>query len=1232
MKRKTKILSRFLMLCTTSVLVFGGVTSNASTNINTNEQNSSTTEETLEQNENVLDGKHISVSLKADKTSGGSYDDMTLRYEGTRNVGTYVYPEQITYDIIIKNYGTEDVENIKLTNTISKELLNAVDVNSIEFELEKGYYVTTSDGENVTITIENETKNENTSVGSTTEENSMTDATTITDLDKVLTIDKIKSGDSIKLQLKMNARQGITSEKNLKNSVSIDVNEDNVLSNLLNLLNGDSNEGSENHYDEDLINIGEYANVNPQMTITMDSSKFNDENGNVNNSTVSPNSTYNAGDTIEFNINVVNGGDVALYDITFQDDISEQLSNILDQNYYFYPTAVITPTNGEQYDSNLTVDGKIAVLSKLEPGEKADIKFIATIKEDAHEATNLVNRVSATAKWLNTNSNPAEYVQMELDTTKHIAESFINVSGLPSMSVTMTTDKTLEDGTAIYNEGDVVEYQVTVSNTGGKDLVNVSVTDLLSDELKESAESYSFIIDGNTFTTTLGNTPKVSSVSKTSALIDSLKAGDSLTLYFDIVLKEGILGVENISNAVNITAFYDDLSKYPNINLVQLPINEENHNAETLISILGQPSLSVKIGTITDTGANNFSPGDVIQLNLSIENTGDYDLANLEASCVMDAALTQFIESNTFSTDAVLSTTNGNAITVRGAIDSITLDRLSVGDSVTIPFTLRLKENAEESSNLKFGVKITPNYVLDDEIHEFDAVEDYTTINIVKEEVTVPENNATGLAVAIKADKTTGITLDTTTGRYVKEGSTINNVSDDESSVEVTDENGVENAGENSVEATGDVQIRTPGEYKSSEKVDYTITVTNSEDFDFYNVRIENTISEELKNVLSGDQTFILPDNGSLTSKNGAQIILGLSSVSSTNTQDLAQDADNTGTDTPMISVSSNPSIESVSDSTQAITLSKLPAKDSVEIHFTATIKESANNVDGALDSVQITGATLNSSNVLEQVPVTDLMSDKEAINVASLTSLRIAKLADKTTGVELVEGRYQGNKVTAEYGPESVIKYKITVTNLGTADTANLVVTEQPSDQLKYLSEYGKFITKDAVKTALGNDANVSIKGLTATIDKLISGDSIVLEFEVKLKSDAMDALDIPNTVNVAGNYLIGEQQYEIPVTELMTDSDAVSINQNVAASGEETILPDKNGSDGNNDSNGAGEDNGDGSNTNEESNSDGNLKSSGAKTGDNNNVILWATCLGMSLIGVIAVTRRFRKETIKK
>ena len=62
MKRKTKILSRFLMLCTTSVLVFGGVTSNASTNINTNEQNSSTTEETLEQNENVLDGKHISVS------------------------------------------------------------------------------------------------------------------------------------------------------------------------------------------------------------------------------------------------------------------------------------------------------------------------------------------------------------------------------------------------------------------------------------------------------------------------------------------------------------------------------------------------------------------------------------------------------------------------------------------------------------------------------------------------------------------------------------------------------------------------------------------------------------------------------------------------------------------------------------------------------------------------------------------------------------------------------------------------------------------------------------------------------------------------------------------------------------------------------------------------------------------------------------------------------------------
>ena len=1220
MKRKTKILSRFLMLCTTSVLVFGGVTSNASTNVNTNEQNSSTTEETLEQNENVLDGKHISVSLKADKTSGGSYDDMTLRYEGTRKSGTYVYPEQITYDIIIKNYGTEDIENIKLTNTISKELLNAVDVNSIEFELEKGYYVTTSEGENVTITIENETENENAVIGGTTEENSKTDATSLEDLDKVLTIDKIKSGDSIKLQLRMNAKQGITSAKNLKNSVSIDVNENNVLSNLLNLLNGDSDEDSENHYDEDLINVGEYANVNPQMTITMNSSKFNDENENVNNSNVSPSSIYNAGDTIEFNINVVNGGDVALYDITFQDDINEQLSNILDQNYYFYPTAVITPTNGEQYDSNLTVDGKIAVLSKLEPGEKADIKFIATIKEDAPEATNLVNRVTATAKWLNTNSNPAEYVQMELDSTKHVAESFINVSGLPSMSVAMTTDKTLEDGTAIYNEGDVVEYQVTVSNTGGKDLANVSVTDLLSDKLKESAESYSFIIDSNTFTTTLGNTPKVSSISKTNALIDSLKAGDSLTLYFDVVLKEGILGVENISNAVNVTAFYDDLSKYPNTNLVQLPVNEENHNAESLISVLGQPSLSMKIGAITDTGTNNFNPGDLIQFNLSIENTGDYDLSDLEASCVMDATLTQFIESNTFSTDAVLSTTNGNAITVRGAIDSITLDKLTIGDSVTIPFTLRLKEDAEEASNLKFGVKITPNYVLDGEIHEFDAVEDYTTINIVKEEVTLPENNATGLAVAIKADKTTGITLDTATGRYVKDGATANYVS--------ANENGVENG----VESTEDVQIRTPGKYKSGEKIDYTITVTNLEDFDFYNVRVENTISEELKNVLSGNQTFILPDNGYFTSKNGSQIVLGLSSASSTNTQNLAQDTDSTADNTPMISVSANPSIESISNSTQAITLSKLPAKDSVEIHFTATVNESASNVDGALDSVQITGATLNSSNILEQIPVTDLMADKEAINVASLTSLRIAKLADKTTGVELVEGRYQGNKVTAEYGPESVIKYKITVTNLGTADTANLVVTEQPSDQLKYLSEYGKFITKDAVKTELGNDANVSIKGLTATIDKLISGDSIALEFEVKLKSDAMDALDIPNSVNVVGNYLIGEQQHEIPVTELMTDSDAISINQNVEASGEETVLPDESDSDAKNDSNGTGEVNGNGSDTNKESNSNENLKSSGAKTGDNNNMLLWTTCLGASIIGIIVVTRRFRKETINK
>lgn len=77
-------------------------------------------------------------------------------------------------------------------------------------------------------------------------------------------------------------------------------------------------------------------------------------------------------------------------------------------------------------------------------------------------------------------------------------------------------------------------------------------------------------------------------------------------------------------------------------------------------------------------------------------------------------------------------------------------------------------------------------------------------------------------------------------------------------------------------------------------------------------------------------------------------------------------------------------------------------------------------------------------------------MEDSDKISVESSASLRIAKLADKTKGVTLKDGHYDGTKVTAKYGPDSTVKYKITVTNLGSNAATNLLVTDNQVNSLK--------------------------------------------------------------------------------------------------------------------------------------------------------------------------------------
>ena len=286
---------------------------------------------------------------------------------------------------------------------------------------------------------------------------------------------------------------------------------------------------------------------------------------------------------------------------------------------------------------------------------------------------------------------------------------------------------------------------------------------------------------------------------------------------------------------------------------------------------------------------------------------------------------------------------------------------------------------------------------------------------------------------------------------------------------------------------------------------------------------------------------------------------------------------------------------------------------DSVQLHFKVKLNSKATTAKGLENTVKVTASKLSANTTLEALKSDKTMEDSDKISVESSASLRIAKLADKTKGVTLKDGRYDGTKVTAKYGPDSTVKYKITVTNLGSNAATNLLVTEEPSEQLKEISKWGKFSQGSSVKTKNGKTAKVTVDGVTAVIDKLASKDSLELEFDVKLKKDATNAVNLNNSVSISGNYVVNGQEVAMTTTDLMSDKDAISIDKTVKPSGNEK----KKNKNGKNGKNGKGTDS-------SKNGANGKGKTSnGTKTGDNSPIglllAIMVVCAGTAVITVL-------------
>ena len=105
------------------------------------------------------------------------------------------------------------------------------------------------------------------------------------------------------------------------------------------------------------------------------------------------------------------------------------------------------------------------------------------------------------------------------------------------------------------------------------------------------------------------------------------------------------------------------------------------------------------------------------------------------------------------------------------------------------------------------------------------------------------------------------------------------------------------------------------------------------------------------------------------------------------------------------------------------------------------------------------------------EIPVTELMKDEDTINIPGTPVAKVSKLADKTQGVTLVKGRYEGIKKEGIYEYGDVIDYTVNISNEGTADLYDLVVEDFMDKSLQEIIKPGTVtIVSGQITTKQGN------------------------------------------------------------------------------------------------------------------------------------------------------------------
>ena len=321
--------------------------------------------------------------------------------------------------------------------------------------------------------------------------------------------------------------------------------------------------------------------LTPQIQVSK-SASVTQNNGNTIN---------DLGDTIVYTITVTNTGNVNLNNLTVSDTLTD------------FSGAGLTLTTSPTF-----ISGTNATASTINLGGTAIFRATFTINQQAVDTGGVSNVAFVSAASVVDGSKVASDTSDDPNTAAADDKTAVSITATPSIEVTKIASVNDPDSNGV-DLGDTITYTIVATNTGDLTLSNIKLTDILT--------------DANSTSLQLSSGPTI-----TSGSSSSLAVGNAITYQATFVITQPAVDSGSVINVANVIASSPGQSD--NVSDTSDDPTTGAANDPTVVTITTSPSIRVlKSVSVTDNGDGKLGKGDILQYDISVENTGDVTLKSV---------------------------------------------------------------------------------------------------------------------------------------------------------------------------------------------------------------------------------------------------------------------------------------------------------------------------------------------------------------------------------------------------------------------------------------------------------------------------------------------------------------------------------------------------------------------------------------------------------------------------